>query len=221
MIRTAELVVGLDASRAAAGAKDFSVGATQEEEDSDLYLLAKTYFDLGEYQRAAATLKDEPVQTSKTVFLRGYALYLAGEKRKEEEMLERTDPLERCQVINANLKQLHTELSVLHGQGKLDGFGLYLFGMVLKEMGSKQKDSAITAKSVLLESVNAYPWNWSAWLDLATFCSDKEYLQSLRISNQCPWMVNFFHAHVLLEMQQQYKVALHSYQELLDIFPQR
>ena len=165
--RAAELVVGLDTSRAAQGSKSFSMRGVQQEqeEDSDIYLLAKTYFDVGEYQRAAATLEEEETQqTSKAVFLKGYALYLAGEKRKEEEMLERTDPLERCQVVNSKLKPLHAELSALHAEGKLDGFGLYLFGMVLKEMGGDKKGAAaaVTAKSVLLESVNTYV-SWYAY----------------------------------------------------------
>ncbi len=37
----------------------------------------------------------------------------------------------------------------------LDGFNLYLYGVILKELDLKQQ-----ARSVLVESVNLYPWNW-------------------------------------------------------------
>ncbi|OMO85780.1 Tetratricopeptide TPR-1 [Corchorus olitorius] len=57
----------------------------------DFYLLAKSYFDCREYRRAAHVLRDQTGK--KSVFLRCYALYLAGEKRKEEEMIELEGPL--------------------------------------------------------------------------------------------------------------------------------
>ena len=52
----------------------------------DDYVLAKAYFDLGEHRRASHQLSEN--RTSLGRFLRYYALYLAGEKRKNEEMLE-------------------------------------------------------------------------------------------------------------------------------------
>ncbi|CAI8607012.1 unnamed protein product [Vicia faba] len=61
--------------------------------DTDFYLLAKSYFDCREYKRAAHVLRDQIGR--KSLFLRCYALYLAGEKRKEEEMIELEGPLER------------------------------------------------------------------------------------------------------------------------------
>lgn len=79
----------------------------------DQYLLAKSYFDLKEYQRAAFVLRDEQIMplppvasaggplatrtmqacpnsvSNRVLFLRCYSLYLAGEKRKSEELLEK------------------------------------------------------------------------------------------------------------------------------------
>ena len=60
-------------------------GGTAETAGDD-YVLAKAYFDLGEYRRASHQLSEN--RTSLGRFLRYYALYLAGEKRKNEEMLE-------------------------------------------------------------------------------------------------------------------------------------
>jgi anaphase-promoting complex subunit 8 len=54
----------------------------------DQLLLARSYFDLKEYRRAAFVLRDVPLHP-RTLFVRCYSLYLAGEKRKEEEILER------------------------------------------------------------------------------------------------------------------------------------
>ena len=52
----------------------------------DDFILAKAYFDLGEYRRASHQVTENRSSLGK--FLRYYSLYLAGEKRKNEEMLE-------------------------------------------------------------------------------------------------------------------------------------
>ncbi|XP_017227550.1 anaphase-promoting complex subunit 8 isoform X4 [Daucus carota subsp. sativus] len=123
--------------------------------DNDYYLLAKSYFDCREYRRAAHVLRD---QTGKrAIFLRCYSLYLAGEKRKEEENIELEGPLGKSDALNQELVLLESELSVLQKNGTIDSFGLYLYGLVLKEKGS-----ANLARIVLVDSVNSYPWNWNA-----------------------------------------------------------
>lgn len=45
----------------------------------------------------------------------------------------------------------------------------YSYGIVLKEL----RDPA-GARQMLCQSVSAYPLNWSAWLDLASLCTNKE-----------------------------------------------
>ncbi|KAG0483695.1 hypothetical protein HPP92_011779 [Vanilla planifolia] len=80
------------------------------EGDGDFYLLAKTYFDCREYRRAAHVLRKQT--SKKAVFLRCYALYLAGEKRKEEEMLETEGSFGRNEAVNSELVPL--ERSCLH-----------------------------------------------------------------------------------------------------------
>lgn len=61
------------------------------DEDSPQILLGKSYFDLKEYRRAAFVLYDVP--GPKAQFLRWYATYLAGEKRREEERIEKAGPM--------------------------------------------------------------------------------------------------------------------------------
>jgi len=81
----------------------------------DVYALAKAQFDLKEFLRAAHTLRVrfarqrcgagalsaprprawQDAVGSKARFLRCYALYLAGEKRKTEELVEVAGPMVR------------------------------------------------------------------------------------------------------------------------------
>jgi hypothetical protein len=183
---------------------------------SNRYLLAKTYFDIGEFQRcvfvllptneeaaggdrSGALLRSPSVGSQlrglapEELFLKAYALYLAGEKAKEQEALETRDPLDRSLSINPNLKSLKTELTELYLEGGLDAFGLYIFGVVLKELkipvgtssSQQQKSSGgmevgvgvgpvANAYTVLSESCAKFPWNWSAWTDLAEVCVENE-----------------------------------------------
>lgn len=162
--------------------------------DGDFYLLAKSYFDCREYRRAAHVLRDQTGK--KAVFLRSYALYLAGEKRKEEEMIELEGPLGKTAAINSELVSLERELSTLRKNNTLDSFGLYLSGLVLKQKGSET-----LARTVLVESVNAYPWNWNAWLELQSLCTTVDILNSLNLHNH--WMKDFFLASTYQELRMQ------------------
>jgi anaphase-promoting complex subunit 8 len=129
---------------------------------SDRFLLARTYFDLGEFQRAAFVLQapgGRPSSPSgdgggvsggseawggeawgvtkpsalrglpgEELFLKAYALYLGGEKAKEQEALELADALDRPKAVNPNLRGLEQDLASLHEEGALDAFGLYIYG---------------------------------------------------------------------------------------------
>lgn len=80
--------------------------------------------------------------------------------------------------------RLRKELAARHEEKSLDGLCLYMcvmasfsynlirfisYGVVLKELNQKAK-----AKQILSESVHMYPWNWSAWVDLASLCVNKD-----------------------------------------------
>lgn len=162
-----------------AGVEEYDYGAI----DNDFYLLAKSYFDCREYRRAAHVLRDQI--SKKAVFLRCYSLYLAGEKRKEEEMIELEGPLGKSDAVNKENVSLERELSTLRKNGTIDSFCLYVYSLVLKEKGSEN-----LARTVLVESVNSYPWNWSAWSELQSLCTTIETLNSLNLNNH--WMKDFF-----------------------------
>ncbi|KAG8379049.1 hypothetical protein BUALT_Bualt07G0047900 [Buddleja alternifolia] len=209
--------------------------------DSDFYLLAKSYFDCREYRRAAHVLRDQTGK--KAVFLRCYALYLvqgafiqiknfenlvnidrwtsgkftheaylkkAGEKRKEEEMIELEGPLGKSEAVNRELVSLERELSTLRKNGTIDPFGLYVYGLVLKEKGNETM-----ARSVLVESVNSYPWNWSAWSELQTLSTTIEALNGLNLNNH--WMKDFFLASAYQELRM-HNESLSKYEYLQGTF---
>ncbi|KAL4178637.1 hypothetical protein AMTRI_Chr13g116080 [Amborella trichopoda] len=181
-----------------------------EEDDieNDFFLLAKSYFDSREYRRAAHVLRGH--KGKKAIFLRGYALYLAGEKRKEEEMIELAGPLGKSETVNAELVGLERELSTERKKGTIDAFGLYLYGVVLKEKGCED-----LARTVFVESVNEYPWNWSAWSELQSLCTTLNILNSLNLKNH--WMKDFFLANAYLELKM-FNEALSKYDSLQGIF---
>jgi anaphase-promoting complex subunit 8 len=212
--------------------------ASATEYQSDRLLLARSLLSVGEYQRAVhsfgndAHLLRELSPTEQ--FIRHYCLYLAGEKRKEEEMIKLSDPMkdiqgvssaaaanpkgedkgaapmatdvmERCRVSNPNILVLHEELSALYEHGSLDGFGLYMFGIVLRGMNvTNSLQDPVNATRILVESVRKYPWNWSAWLDLAAIASEEGLPEDLEDTplQESPWMYTFFLQRVLLERQQ-------------------
>jgi len=182
---------------------------TSMDEDIPEMLMAKTYFDLGEYNRAAFVLRDctniqhasSPSPSSfnqKAFFLRGYARYLQGEKEKDQLIAEAVDPLERCKIANEQLQPLQEELAPIYKQGNLDAFGIYLYAMVLNALKATDE-----AREALIQAVNAYPYIWSAWVDLALLCRNKADLGALRGDLQDHWMKMFFATHALIELRVQ------------------
>lgn len=156
--------------------------------NEDIYLLAKSYFDLKEYDRAAYFLKDS--QTLKAKFLYFYSLYLSGEKKKIDNMTD----IPPDSLKNSNLKYLCNELQKEHTAGNLDGFGLYLYGVILKKLNSTKE-----ATGIFIESIHKEPIHWGTWLELANLISDSDNFHALMLPNH--WMKNFFIAHMYLELQ--------------------
>eukprot|EP01126_Amoeba_proteus_P035620 TRINITY_DN3599_c0_g1_i3.p1 TRINITY_DN3599_c0_g1~~TRINITY_DN3599_c0_g1_i3.p1 ORF type:complete len:365 (+),score=60.51 TRINITY_DN3599_c0_g1_i3:513-1607(+) len=56
------------------------------------------------------------------------------------------------------------------------------------------------ARSLLVESVHLVPCNWSAWLDIAALCPDRDVLRQLHVPTE-HWIYRFFLGHVYLELQ--------------------
>ncbi|XP_015509840.2 cell division cycle protein 23 homolog isoform X1 [Neodiprion pinetum] len=166
---------------------DVSFADTTEDEEDD-YTLAKGYFDLKEYDRAAFFTAG--CKMPKARFLHLFSRYLSGEKKKIDDMTDLPpDPLK-----NESLKQLCADLRKDHSAGNLDGFGLYLFGVVLKKLHLDRE-----ATEVFVNSVRKQPMHWGTWLELAALITDREKLENLSLPNH--WMKKFFLAHMYLELQ--------------------
>ncbi|XP_058798660.1 cell division cycle protein 23 homolog isoform X2 [Phymastichus coffea] len=160
----------------------------EQSENEDIYLLVKSYFDLKEYDRAAYFAKD--CKTAKARFLYFYSLYLSGEKKKIDNMTDIPPDF----LKNNNLKLLCSELRKERTTGDLDGFGLYLFGVILKKLQSTKE-----AINIFIESIHKQPIHWGTWLELASLITDTENLEALMLPNH--WMKHFFIAHMYLELQ--------------------
>jgi anaphase-promoting complex subunit 8 len=103
----------------------------------------------------------------------------AGEKRKEEDMVDLAGPLGRSDAVNLELVSLEQELFSLHRMGTLDAFGMYLYGVILRE-----RDKHAEACVMLCASVNSYPWNWSAWLELQVILSIFQHFTDVFLNSQ-------------------------------------
>ncbi|XP_048850941.1 cell division cycle protein 23 homolog [Brienomyrus brachyistius] len=181
---------------------------TEEDvQDFDALCLAKSYFDLKEYDRAAYFLRG--CCSQKAYFLYMYSCYLSGEKKKDDETVDSLGPLEKGQVRNEALRELRAELSKKHRAGELDGFALYLYGVVLRKL-----DLLKEAVDVFVEAIHALPLHWGSWLELCNLITNIEMLKSLSLPD-C-WIKDFFLAHMYTELQM-IKEALQKYQSLIDV----
>ncbi|XP_022914090.1 cell division cycle protein 23 homolog isoform X2 [Onthophagus taurus] len=93
---------------------------------------------------------------------------------------------------NAALKNLCADLKADYYDKKMDGYCLYLYGVVLKRL-----EVTNTAIDVFNEAVNATPILWSAWQELAQMIPNKNKLMSMTFANH--WMKPFFLAFAYLE----------------------
>lgn len=167
---------------------DVSIPDPTEDEEEDNYILSKGYFDVKEYDRAAFFTAS--CKMPKARFLHLFSRYLSGEKKKIDDMTDLPpDPLK-----NEEIKLLCTDLRKDHADGNLDGFGLYLFGVVLKKLHLDKE-----AVDAFVESAAKQPMHWGTWLELAALVTDREKLENLNLPNH--WMKKFFLAHMYLELQ--------------------
>ncbi|KXJ72407.1 cell division cycle protein 23 homolog [Aedes albopictus] len=185
-----ELNHGLTDVSVSLGGKSFEnlhTGITEEE--YDVYVLSKSYFDVREYDRSAYFTRNctSPVPR----FLHMYATYMAKEKK-------RLDNMSDSSIVNANshLKDFSELLATLraeYGQRKLDGYCMWLYGVILKKLDLTQM-----AVQVFVDAVNAEPTLWGAWLELAPLVTDKTMLLNLKLPNH--WMKQIFVGYTYIEL---------------------
>ncbi|KAL1481809.1 hypothetical protein MTO96_034202 [Rhipicephalus appendiculatus] len=173
--------------------------AVRNDDLDDTYFLAKSYLDLQEYDRVAYFTKNAGGTTR---FLHYYARYLSDEKKRLDDTVEPITAADRG--ASQELKDLQTELRALRHE--LDGFCLYIYGVVLKRLQLRQQ-----AIDVFVEAVQAEPLHWGAWLELSSLVADCDHLRSLELPDH--WMKQFFLGHTYLELQLNEEV-LETYEQL-------
>lgn len=151
------------------------------EAEYDTYCLAKSFFDIREYDRASYFTRE--CTSSVPKFLNLYSMYMAKEKKRLD-----NSPDNMTMSGNSNLKDLSELMSMLneeYNQKKLDGYGMYLYGVILKKL-----DLTDLAVTVLLESLHLVPTLWSTWVELAPLIQDADQLRGLALPKH--WIKPFF-----------------------------
>ena len=82
----------------------------------------------------------------------------------------------------------------------------------------KQLGRAEDARALLLASVTSYAYNWSAWLELTSLCSERAHVDALARQLPDHWVALAWKAHAYAEVQAA-APALTSLQALSAIFP--
>ncbi|KAF9181942.1 Anaphase-promoting complex subunit 23 [Haplosporangium sp. Z 11] len=97
-------------------------------------------------------------------------------------------------AINREIEKIDSELSECFQAGTLDSFCKYLYGIVLVKR--QRKSMAI---KVLIDSVNQYPFNWSAWQELGTCLPTYPAVAEIKPDLPESFMTTYFLSHVTLE----------------------
>lgn len=158
------------------------------DEETDVFLLGKSYFDLKEYDRCCYFTKK--CKQPKTQFLHYYATFLSIEKKRVDNMTDDNCPPDPTK--NEALTTLCTTLKNKYFNEELDGYCLYLYGVVLRKL-----DLIPLAVEVFSKAVTKEPILWAAWQELGQTVADKHKLDLEKLPDH--WMKRFFLAHTALE----------------------
>lgn len=157
-------------------------------DDYDLYLLAKTYFDLKEYLRCAWFLRNS--RSKKSVFLWCYSTFLAGERMKNQKrgnVFSETDVVHQNEELSRILQRIEQEQ---------DPWILYVKGVCLFE-----SEQVSEAREALVQSINLYPLNWSAWLQLVKCIGSRNIFCHTKLRLPDCFLKHFFVIHCLIHLK--------------------
>ncbi|XP_065919485.1 cell division cycle protein 23 homolog [Dysidea avara] len=154
-------------------------------------MLGKSLYDTREYRRAASSL--EKCNSTKATFLRLYALYMAGEKNKEDNLVDAIGEDEVQDIKNEEMVAVKEELTTLANNGTLDSYGHYLFGIICKE-----QKLLTEAREKFVKSCQLCPTFWGSWQELSRLCDDRKMLEGLPLPDH--WMKKFYIANGYMEL---------------------
>jgi hypothetical protein len=72
---------------------------------------------------------------------------------------------------NKDLNKLLTAIEKSGFDIKEDPFASYLFGVILKDLNEKEE-----ARKYFINSLNKFPYLWSAWVDLCLILEQSDYV---------------------------------------------
>lgn len=136
---------------------------------------AKSCFELHEYDRAAHISRNHQ-DDDQTRFLHYFSRYKAAEKKRIDLMSDVSLNLPKKALIKFN--ELRDSLERSIDRVPPDGWLLYVYALVLFKL--KLQKWAVT---VLVDSINASPQNWSAWHLLSTLIDKDDQLNALSLPN--------------------------------------
>ena len=147
--------------------------------ERDKIALSSSYFSCKEFGRCYQVLKG--CRSAKAVFIRLYALYLSGEKKKAVErgaILGQNDSNTTNPHLSAIIREIEEYKRVQKLSHLNDPFLLYLQGVIF--LKSKKLSHA---QEMFYQSLSLYPFNWTCW---------KELISSLSTFNEAHKMINRF-----------------------------
>ncbi|KAK4048976.1 Anaphase-promoting complex subunit 8 [Microbotryomycetes sp. JL221] len=183
--------------------------ALDDEEETE-YMLALSYLRMHEYLRCGHALRD--CRGPKARWLRTYAKYMAGEKRAQEEDGQLLGTKDKHRPNSFAVELLHEMESWPEPQWYSDGWWMYL--QVVPELKAllllsmppnatppaslevMHADVRVAAMDLLIKSVGIEPWNWSAWLRLASCVEGPDELDTVikHLEDGVPFRLFFVHA---------------------------
>eukprot|EP01041_Mallomonas_annulata_P003336 gene3336-6600_t len=133
--------------------------------ENDLILFANTLLGSGEYQRCASLMRthNKKINSMLGKFIGFYALFMAGEKLKDQNITESPEGIDKTRSRNPFLLDLIRDMSLLYRENRMDGFLLYLYGVVVRDIrlqgSTTASDMAQTpsARTILIQSLQTFP----------------------------------------------------------------
>lgn len=159
-----------------------------DDSERDAYQMARSFLDLREYDRAAYFV--ENAQSPVPKFLHFYSVYMAKEKKRLDKTTDKTILHESGYY--RDLYDLMVTLRSLHAKQQLDGYCLYLYGVVLRKL-----DLGDLAAKVFVESIKLVPTLWCSYLELTSLLADPDEIFSIDVSSH--WMKMFYYIQAYAE----------------------
>lgn len=199
----------------------------QEEHEQDKIMLASTYFNCKDFERAAHTLSG--CKSGIAVFMKLYSIYISIDKRETEARDSSINVISSSSVSNEKgstnyrLSQIAGEADSYNSNPANQPNGLLYF---LNGMICNKRKKPTLAQTYLVQSLELFPYNWSAWKELIScFTAYDEVISFINETKAnkphfaSHIMFQFFEVVVLQEFYQQLPLLVDTLMSLIEIFP--